>query len=191
VTIVRIAEPVADSYRTSSSFEAWESPREPNRCTSPALEEEQNFIRRRQLIREVTGDPDSQRLFIGTIPRYIPPVDVREVYRESREILFCEWYDSVKNKGKWDFKQLDAKYEDFGNWVFAFSATGNSHGLLRREFYLMGAGFAQVLSGNARFDDCFESNCDDPRDQFWINNGFNVIQDVLRLQAPVVDQGMR
>ena len=42
--------------------------------------------------------------------------------------LSAQWlYNQVENKGPWDYKQIERKYEDFGN--FHFGATASSFGL--------------------------------------------------------------
>ena len=55
------------------------------------------------------------------------------------------FYNQVRNKGPWDYKQIDKKYADFGN--FNYGATGHAFGypdaVLRRM-----AGWAQQRGGN-------------------------------------------
>jgi uncharacterized protein RhaS with RHS repeats len=56
------------------------------------------------------------------------------------------FYDSVKNKGRWDYKQQSRDYQDFGN--FNFGATGYVVGL--GPWLTRGAGWAQSQAGTSK-----------------------------------------
>jgi hypothetical protein len=188
--MLRLPASLADEYRRSSPVFGSFHDREPNRCFSPDLEEAQFAARRRQLIRDLfPGVPEAERLFGDKIPKYIPPgVDMWKMYQEASTLSPQEWYEKVHNKGSWDFKQLDPRYQDFGNWAYAFSSSGISRGLMNRKVFLFGAGAAQFKAGTYTLEWCWSASfCDDPVDQKVINMGFDVIQDALRLLSPVSD----
>jgi uncharacterized protein RhaS with RHS repeats len=84
------------------------------------------------------------------------------------------FYNSVKTGGDWDYKQLDIKYEDFGN--FNYGATGAALGFSEQTL-LRGAGWAHQRANNPD-----ELNIkwmgaapygDDPKDQAQIKAGIN------------------
>lgn len=91
------------------------------------------------------------------------------------------FYKQVQNKGPWDYKQLDRKYEDFGN--FHYGAAGASVGFSRNTLERM-AGWAQGVADTGSTDPSFgESGFliffggrrpygDDPRDNQQIRRGF-------------------
>jgi RHS repeat-associated protein len=58
----------------------------------------------------------------------------------------ASFYDSVKNNGRWDYKQQNRGYQDFGN--FNFGATGYVVGL--GPWLQRGAGWAQSRAGTSK-----------------------------------------
>lgn len=84
------------------------------------------------------------------------------------------FYQKVRNRGPWDYKQQDRKLANFGN--FNYGATGFAAGIPEKALY-MGAGFAQSHAKTSRpqwgaWHGEFPYG-DDPRDQFWIKQGIN------------------
>ena len=84
------------------------------------------------------------------------------------------FYQKVRNRGPWDYKQQNRKLSDFGN--FNYGATGYVAGI-PPDILLMGGGFAQSMAGNSREE---WSNWygvapygDDPVDQRWIKQGID------------------
>lgn len=81
------------------------------------------------------------------------------------------FYQQVRNKGPWDFKQI-GPYEHFGN--FHYGAVGYAGGIPENTL-LRGAGCAQMRSGTSSesFDSCWgeEPYGDDPEDQYYISLG--------------------
>ena len=90
------------------------------------------------------------------------------------------FYEQVRNKGPWDYKQIGRTYADFGN--FNYGATGAALGI-SEETLLRAAGWAQTQSGNAgsgvsvnRLQTILGTGGtapygDDARDQVWIKRG--------------------
>lgn len=79
------------------------------------------------------------------------------------------FYQKVRNRGPWDYKQQDRNLANFGN--FNYGATGFAAGIPEKTLY-MGAGFAQSHAKTSRpqwgaWHGEFPYG-DDPRDQFWI-----------------------
>ena len=109
-------------------------------------------------------------------PANIPPgVDARaNIYEAGTNMSFGDWYDAVRNKGAWDYKQKGSQYEAFGNYNFGLTgrAIGIPASILRR-----GAGWAQTQAGTS--DPSWGTPTgntpygDDPTDQSWINEGIN------------------
>jgi hypothetical protein len=107
----------------------------------------------------------------------------------TRFVERLRWfYNQVRNKGPWDYKQRGPEYQNFGN--FNYGATGRalglSEGLLLRE-----AGRAQQAAGTSRPEwgdpgsrlnpwGGTGSFGDDPVDQFWIRSGFDYFNSYRR-----------
>jgi RHS repeat-associated protein len=96
--------------------------------------------------------------------------------KDAREQFDPLWfYNQVRNKGPWDYKQQGNQYENFGN--FNFGASGSSFGLwssaLRR-----GAGWAGESSGNSQPGHWWSNfpYGDDPKDQQQIDLGIRYYQ---------------
>ena len=87
------------------------------------------------------------------------------------------FYNQVKNKGPWDYKQLGSEYADFGN--FNYGLTGVAYGF-SEDVLLRMAGWAQQRAGtsNEKFGNPGyilgggkAPYGDDPRDQAMIKKG--------------------
>ncbi|WP_210080899.1 polymorphic toxin type 44 domain-containing protein [Pantoea endophytica] len=82
------------------------------------------------------------------------------------------FYQKVRNRGPWDYKQFDFNWAAFGN--FNFGATGRAAGI-PDDILLMGAGFAQTLAGTSksRWGKWYDvpPYGDDPTDQRNIREG--------------------
>jgi len=83
------------------------------------------------------------------------------------------FYEQVKNKGPWDFKQQGA-FEEFGN--FHYGAVGYAGGI-PESVLLRAAGCAQMRAGTSleRWGRCWNSEPygDDPEDQQFIKLGID------------------
>jgi hypothetical protein len=86
-----------------------------------------------------------------------------------------DWfYNQVRLRGPWDFKQLGGQYADFGN--FHYGATGKALGI-SDSILLRAAGWAHERGGN--YDPAFghwwwlAPYGDDPNDQTMIKAGIN------------------
>jgi hypothetical protein len=87
------------------------------------------------------------------------------------------FYSYVHNKSEWDYKNQNRSYyffenklvgkEDFGNINFGYAGTA---GGFNKTILKIGAGYAQLKSGNAKAKDLF-SFFDDPKDMKNINSG--------------------
>ena len=82
------------------------------------------------------------------------------------------FYQQVRNKGTWDYKQNGRGYENFGNYNFGY--TGTRQGI-PGEVLLEGAGMAQLAAGTSSWD-FIMSNWDDPNDQEQIRRGISDAQ---------------
>jgi RHS repeat-associated protein len=85
---------------------------------------------------------------LSPIPTAPPGVDINANIEEAARQRDVRWfYNQVRNKGPWDYKQQGPEYQNFGN--FNYGATGRalglSEGLLLRE-----AGRAQQAAGTSR-----------------------------------------
>ena len=82
------------------------------------------------------------------IPLAPPGVDINKNIREAMKRLNPSWfYNQVKNKGPWDYKQLGKQYEAFGN--FNYGATGAAFGFSERTL-LREAGRAQIRAKTSK-----------------------------------------
>ncbi len=90
------------------------------------------------------------------------------------------FYHQVRNGSLWDYKQLDPKYADFGN--YNYGATGAALGI-PSDVLLRAAGWAQVRAGTS--DETWGHYLwdapygDHPADQAWIQKGINYYNDIL------------
>lgn len=125
----------------------------------------------------VSGNP-----ILGIDPLGLEPpsdvpigVDIYKNIAEAKEMSYSQWYNAVRNGGKWDYKQRGSKFENFGNYNFGLTAraVGIPGNIPNR-----GAGWAQGQAGTS--DSSWghwldwPSNTsfgDDPIDQKWINEG--------------------
>jgi hypothetical protein len=111
-------------------------------------------------------------------PQQIPPgVDMQQNIAEARRMSYREWYDAVRNGGKWDYKQRGRVYEEFGNYNYGVTArsVGIPGNIPNR-----GAGWAQQQAGTTKPEwgnwwdwPLNTSFGDDPFDQAWINEGID------------------
>ncbi len=84
----------------------------------------------------------------GKVPPAPPGTDINSNMQLADDKWDPFWfYNQVRNKGPWDYKQQGGKYEDFGN--FNFGATGYAFGfplgILQR-----GAGWANQKADPSR-----------------------------------------
>lgn len=84
------------------------------------------------------------------------------------------FYQQVRNRGPWDYKQFDTYWAEFGN--FNFGSAGTAAGI-PADILLMGAGWAQSRAGTSRsewghwYGD--RPYGDDPADQRAIKEGID------------------
>jgi hypothetical protein len=82
------------------------------------------------------------------------------------------FYQKVRNKGPWDYKQGHPELANFGN--FNYGSAGYAAGI-PSETLLMGAGWAQERAKTAKkkWGHWYQKPPygDDPHDQFWIRQG--------------------
>lgn len=109
----------------------------------------------------------------GKVPPAPPGADINKNMEQAKKSWNPKWfYNQVRNKGPWDYKQHGRKYEDFGN--FNFGATGSAFGspasVLRR-----GTGWANQKADTKRtgLGSPFGGYPygDDPKDQEQISKG--------------------
>ena len=111
-------------------------------------------------------------------PKDIPPgVSMQNNLLMSRFMWKIDFYNSVKSGGKWDYKKLESKYENFGNYNYGATgcAVGFEPGTLRRA-----AGAYQKYTNTSRPDWGHPLGDapygDEPIDQYWINEGIKDYQ---------------
>ncbi|MHB0972582.1 MAG: RHS repeat-associated core domain-containing protein [Thermoanaerobaculia bacterium] len=81
------------------------------------------------------------------------------------------WFNQVRNKGPWDYKQQGSQYEEFGN--FNYGATGAAMGI-PDQVLLRAAGYFQPRKAWLPYFGRWWSGApygDDPADQVWIQQG--------------------
>lgn len=133
-------------------------------------------------------------------PEHIPSgVNIEANIKEAERMTAIEFYNAVRNGGKWDYKQLDKKFAEFGNFHFGIVAKAAG---FSEEFSLRMAGAAQIKAGTSSPDWSnpllSEPYGDDPDDQNWIKSGFHTysnyiessitkISNRLRLNTPIFD----
>lgn len=84
------------------------------------------------------------------------------------------FYQKVRNRGPWDYKQQDRNLANFGN--FNYGASGFAAGIPEETLFIA-AGFAQNRAGTSQpqwgaWYGSFPYG-DDPYDQFWIKQGID------------------
>jgi RHS repeat-associated protein len=98
---------------------------------------------------------------------------------EAEKQVNPKWfYNKVRNKGPWDYKQKNRNYADFGN--FNYGATGYAMGFPKGVLLRM-AGWAQTKAGSSKswFGKPYDFSGpygDDPDDQNQIENGINYVR---------------
>lgn len=82
------------------------------------------------------------------------------------------FYQMVRNRGRWDYKQFDLYFANFGN--FNFGAAGTAAGI-PENILLMGAGWAQSHAGTSKPEWGYwyqkPPYGNNPSDQFYIREG--------------------
>lgn len=110
----------------------------------------------------------------GPVPAHPAEANVDENMAEARKHSAPWFYNQVRNKGPWDYKQQGANYQDFGN--FNYGATAKAHGFPDWMIKRM-AGWAHNKAGNSNPE--FNSPLggppygDDPADQKQIQKGID------------------
>ena len=96
----------------------------------------------------------------------------KHMLQDGSAFLYSWFYNQVRNRGPWDYKQRSSRYEAFGN--FNYGATGTAAGIPSSRL-LRAAGMAQTAAGTSRpeFGSWWRDAPygDDPRDQYWIEQG--------------------
>lgn len=87
-------------------------------------------------------------------------------------LTYYWFYQKVRNRGPWDYKQFDPYWQEFGN--FNYGSAGTAAGI-PENILLMGAGFAQSHAGTSRAEWGYwfqkPPYGDDPADQQAIREG--------------------
>ncbi|NLY76124.1 MAG: type IV secretion protein Rhs [Firmicutes bacterium] len=112
------------------------------------------------------------------MPQAPPGVDVVKNIKETQKHFWWDpkfpiwFYNQVRNRGPWDYKQLGSQYEDFGN--FHYGVVGKA-GYFPDQVLFRMAGWAQTRSGNYQKENGSPWGKapygDDPRDQAMIQKG--------------------
>lgn len=81
-------------------------------------------LRRLDMVMSVVGhkaldNPSRVRELMDKLPQEIPPdVNLRANIAAAQKQSDIEFYEAVRNKGSWDYKQQSPKYQEFGNWHY-------------------------------------------------------------------------
>lgn len=115
--------------------------------------EKTNDARRMKLAIEYAASKSGNEEIVNEIyknlPEFIPQdASIYKNMEEAKNKGLYDLYSAVKNKGKWDYKQLVGYglYEDFGNANYA--AVTHARGI-SKVIARFGAGIAQVLAGTS------------------------------------------
>jgi hypothetical protein len=74
--------------------------------------------------------------------------NIKEDFAANFTLKGSDWfYNKVRSRGPWDYKQLNQQYQDFGN--FNYGATGAAFGFSQDTLLRM-AGWAQVQAGTSK-----------------------------------------
>ncbi|HEY2452408.1 MAG TPA: polymorphic toxin type 44 domain-containing protein [Scandinavium sp.] len=99
---------------------------------------------------------------------------MREFVVMATASTYYWFYQKVRGRGPWDYKQFNPYWAKFGN--FNFGAAGTAAGI-PEEILLMGAGFAQTRAGTSKpkWGHWYEKPPygDDPSDQAAIREGID------------------
>ena len=117
----------------------------------------------------------------GGIPVKPSEVDLDANVNKAKDLSAIEFYNAVKNKGEWDYKQKGSEYQDFGN--FNYGVTGKAAGI-PDQVLLRGAGWAQEQAGTSQsnWGHWWGSSPygDDPQDQAQIQAGINYYNETYK-----------
>lgn len=137
----------------------------------------------------VSNDPLSTQIQMPIAPA---GANIDTNIKQARESFDPFWFiEMVRSNGPWDYKRIDMRYENFGN--FNFGATALAFGF-QEKFALQVAGLYNVLTNKAQphwkekeyqkaildFAVSFEGPPygDDPRDQAMIKYGFQYYKEI-------------
>lgn len=144
---------------------------------------------------DVRNDPLSTKIQVPDAP---PGVHIDANIKKARESFNPFWFiEMVMEGGPWDYKRIDPKYENFGN--FNYGATAMAFGF-QEKWALQAAGIVHVLTNKAKNDWRDEKYVqsildfgvsfqgppygDDPNDQRMIKAGFRYYQEIYRSRYP-------
>jgi RHS repeat-associated protein len=131
------------------------------------------------------NDPGTLYTVNGTQQMAVPPgfSNTDEMVKEASRMGSSEWREAVSNYGMWDFKRIDPRWENFGNFAFGVtgSAQGFTSGMLQRAAGIFaGVGADKCLANPKEYGKmpwtwmvpCGKPPyCDDRIDQFFIRAG--------------------
>lgn len=106
-------------------------------------------------------------------PQYMPSsVSISDNVRQAQNMSSLDFYQAVRNGGKWDYKQLGSQFQEFGN--YNYGVTGRAAGFSENTLLRM-AGWAQHSAGTSSPEWGHPLGKspfgDDPNDQRWIKEG--------------------
>ncbi len=86
------------------------------------------------------------RALLREVPLAPPGIDIENNIAEAAKLSAIQFYNKVRNKGDWDFKQQGVEFANFGN--FHYGATGSAAGF-SPSILLRMAGAAQTRAGTS------------------------------------------
>lgn len=102
-----------------------------------------------------------------------------EVQGMATPLTYLWFYQRVRNRGPWDYKQKSRLWADFGN--FHYGAVGYAACIPEKILHIAG-GVAQEIAGTSdtkRWGHFYSNHLpygDDPIDQFWIQQGIDYVK---------------
>lgn len=126
------------------------------------------------------------------IPADVPPgVDISRMCQEAKLMTDNEYICTVRPGGEWDFKRLDGKYENFGNFAYGYTAACHGWSLELSKF---GAGLASSVHepNSGAWSDIFDptriSNYGDGVvDTHFVENGYRATFRPIRIEFDIVN----
>ncbi|MCA2028392.1 type IV secretion protein Rhs [Enterobacter sp. K16B] len=100
-----------------------------------------------------------------------------EVQDMAAPLTYIWFYQRVRNRGPWDYKQKNKLWADYGN--FHYGAVGYAAGIPAEILHIAAGAAQEVAKTSLPVWGHFYSDApfgDDPRDQFWIKQGIDYVK---------------
>ncbi len=101
----------------------------------------------------------------------------REVQNMATPLTYIWFYQRVRNRGPWDYKQKNKVWENYGN--FHYGAVGYAAGIPAEILHTAaGAALGVAKTSEPAWGNFLQGPPfgDDPHDQFWIKQGIDYVK---------------